>query len=93
MPTRAPSHASLAEFVEFVANSPYDGRPCAHAHGCHDHETCASGCSENSEAESCRCPFGGCCDPVEMGFDETHDLLVDLVTGARELLGLPSLFT
>ena len=35
---------------------------------------------------------GDCCDPVEMGNDETHDNLVNLVSKACELLEIVDLY-
>jgi hypothetical protein len=83
-----PSRPDLTEFVSRVAQTLYDGRPCSHSDGCHDHANCSSGCSPSGP---CNCPRGPCCDPVEMGFDETHDNLFELVAEARSLLGLPAL--
>ena len=87
----APEFHSLRSFLEQVAMTLYDGRPCSHEEGCHDHETCLAECSEPRLGGPCECSLGDCCDPVQMGFDETHDALYEIVAEARKLLGLSQL--
>jgi len=85
-------HSQLREFVERVAHTLYDGRPCTHEDGCHNHSSCTSGCRGDDPKVLCSCPRGDCCDPVQMGNDEMRDELIDLVGRARELVGLPDLY-
>ncbi len=73
---------AIAAFLRKVADTGYDGRPCSHEDGCHDAGSCTAG-------DNC---YGDHCDPWDVDPDEEHDTLVDLVSEARQLLGLPDLY-
>lgn len=76
--------AALFAFIEKVAATGYDGRPCSHEDGCH-----AS--NGEDDPESVACLLGVHCDDWDVGGDEEHDNLFALVSEARGLLGLPDL--
>ena len=71
-------------FVRRVADTPYDGRPCSHDDGCHDHDECVA--AEGGCGWECHDGADTCCEPVDMGNDETHDALVDIVQAAQALI-------
>ena len=86
-----PKWSELVRFAHLAAGTLYDGRPCSHEDGCHYHESCQAGCGISESREKCACPMGECCEPVDMGGDEEHDNLFELVSEARQVLGLPDL--